>query len=67
MLIELFVISLYKSEDYKKAKIPMLPLTNGIESTKLNIFIWSQKKLRFNGGVSQFQSRASLLQHLLEV
>ena len=34
-------LSLYKSEDYKKAKIPMLPLTNGIESTKLNILIYS--------------------------
>ena len=32
---------LYKSDDYKKAKIPMLPLTNGVESTKLNIFIYS--------------------------
>ena len=25
----------------KKAKLPMLPLTNGVESTKLNIFIYS--------------------------
>ena len=32
-----WALSLYKSDDYKKAKIPMLPLTNGIESTKLNI------------------------------
>ena len=36
-----WALSLYKSGDYKKAKIPMLPLTNGIESTKLNIFIYS--------------------------
>ena len=36
-----WALSLYKSDDYKKAKIPMLPLTNGIESTKLNIFIYS--------------------------
>ena len=36
-----WALSLYKSSDYKKAKIPMLPLTNGIESTKLNIFIYS--------------------------
>ena len=36
-----WVLSLYKSDDYKKAKIPMLPLTNGIESTKLNILIYS--------------------------
>ena len=36
-----WALSLYKSEDYKKAKIPMLPLTNGVESTKLNILIYS--------------------------
>ena len=36
-----WALSLYKSDDYKKAKIPMLPLTNGIESTKINIFIYS--------------------------
>ena len=32
---------MYKSDDYKKANIPMLPLTNGVESTKMNIFIYS--------------------------
>ncbi len=36
-----WALSLYKSDDYKRAKIPMLPLTNGVESTKLNIFIYS--------------------------
>ena len=36
-----WALSLYKSEDYKKANIPMLPLTNGIESTKINIFVYS--------------------------
>ena len=36
-----WALSLYKSEDYKKANIPMLPLTNGIESTKVNIFVYS--------------------------
>ena len=36
-----WALSLYKSEDYKKANIPMLPLTNGIESTKVNIFAYS--------------------------
>ena len=36
-----WALSLYKSDDYKKAKLPMLPLTNGVESTKLNIFIYS--------------------------
>ena len=36
-----WALSLYKSEDYKKANIPMLPLTNGIETTKANIFVYS--------------------------
>ena len=36
-----WALSLYKSEDYRRANIPMLPLTNGIESTKINIFIYS--------------------------
>ena len=36
-----WALSLYKSDDYKKAKLPMLPLTNGVEPTKLNIFIYS--------------------------
>ena len=36
-----WALSLYKSNDYKKAKIPMLPLTNGVDSTKLNIFVYS--------------------------
>ena len=36
-----WALSLYKSQDYKKANIPMLPLTNGIESTKVNIFVYS--------------------------
>jgi len=36
-----WALSLYKSDDYKIAKIPMLPLTNGVESTKLNILIYS--------------------------
>ena len=36
-----WALSLYKSDDYKRANIPMLPLTNGVESTKINIFIYS--------------------------
>ena len=36
-----WALSLYKSDDYKKANIPMLPLTNGIESTKINILVYS--------------------------
>ena len=36
-----WALSLFKSDDYKKAKIPMLPLTNGIETTKKNILIYS--------------------------
>ena len=31
-------LSLYKSEDYKKAKIPMLPVVSGVNFTKKNIF-----------------------------
>ena len=34
-------LSLYKANDYEKAKIPMLPITNGVEETKKNIFIYS--------------------------
>ena len=36
-----WALSLYKSDDYKKANIPMLPVTSGIKKTKLNIFIYS--------------------------
>ena len=36
-----WALSLYKSDDYKKAKIPMLPLTNGVEATKINILVYS--------------------------
>ena len=36
-----WALSLYKANDYKKAKIPMLPLTDGIEKTKIYIFIYS--------------------------
>jgi heme o synthase len=35
-----WALSLYKSEDYRKAKIPMLPITSGVKTTKLNIFIY---------------------------
>jgi len=36
-----WALSLYKKEDYKNAKIPMLPITAGIKTTKINIFIYS--------------------------
>jgi protoheme IX farnesyltransferase len=36
-----WALSLYKSEDYRKAKIPMLPVTSGIQTTKFNIFIYA--------------------------
>ena len=36
-----WALSLYKTDDYRKAKIPMLPITSGIKKTKLNIFIYS--------------------------
>ena len=34
-------LSLYKAKDYAKAKIPMLPITNGVEETKKKIFVYS--------------------------
>mgnify|MGYP001250482246 FL=1 len=36
-----WALSIYKSNDYKKAKIPMLPIIYGIEKTKKNIFVYS--------------------------
>ena len=36
-----WALSLYKAKDYEKAKIPMLPNTDGIEETKKKIFIYS--------------------------
>ena len=36
-----WALSLYKSGDYKKAKIPMLPIISGIRTTKINILIYA--------------------------
>ena len=36
-----WALSLYKSGDYKKAKIPMLPITSGTKTTKLNILFYA--------------------------
>ena len=36
-----WALSLYKSEDYKKAKIPMLPVIAGTKTTKKNILVYS--------------------------
>ena len=36
-----WALSLFKADDYKKANIPMLPLTKGIENTKIKILIYS--------------------------
>jgi len=36
-----WALSLYKSDDYKKAKIPMLPVIAGEKTTKVNILIYS--------------------------
>ena len=36
-----WALSLYKSEDYKKAKIPMLPVIAGTKKTKTNILVYS--------------------------
>ena len=36
-----WALSLYKTGDYKKAKIPMLPIIAGTKKTKLNILLYS--------------------------
>ena len=36
-----WALSLYKSGDYKKAKIPMLPVIAGTKTTKINILVYS--------------------------
>ena len=36
-----WALSLYKSDDYRKAKIPMLPIISGTQITKLNILIYA--------------------------
>jgi protoheme IX farnesyltransferase len=36
-----WALSLYKYEDYRKAKIPMLPVTSGIKTTKFNILLYA--------------------------
>ena len=36
-----WALSLYKSGDYKKAKIPMLPVISGTKTTKLNILVYA--------------------------
>ena len=36
-----WALSLYKSEDYRKANIPMLPITSGVKTTKLNILVYA--------------------------
>ncbi len=36
-----WALSLYKSSDYKKAKIPMLPIISGTKTTKVNILVYA--------------------------
>ena len=36
-----WALSLYKTADYRKARIPMLPITSGIKTTKFNIFVYA--------------------------
>tara|TARA_B110000967_G_scaffold24702_1_gene22704 strand:+ start:116 stop:961 length:846 start_codon:yes stop_codon:yes gene_type:complete len=36
-----WALSLYKSGDYKKAKIPMLPIISGVKITKINILAYA--------------------------
>ena len=62
-----WALSLYKIEDYKNANIPMLPITNGIEETKRNIFVYSILMLPivlipyFIGFLSEFYLITSVL------
>ena len=42
-----WALSLYKSGDYKKAKIPMLPVIAGTKTTKTNILVYSFALLPF--------------------
>ena len=58
-----WALSLYKSEDYKKAKIPMLPITSGVKTTKLNIFIYAM--LLFPISISPFILNFSGIVYLL--
>ena len=48
-----WALSLYKAADYQKAKIPMLPITNGIEETKKNIFVYSLIMLPITNGIEE--------------
>ena len=36
-----WALSLYKTDDYKTAKIPMLPVISGIKTTKINILVYA--------------------------
>ncbi len=36
-----WALSLYKSGDYKRAKIPMLPIISGTKTTKINILVYA--------------------------
>ena len=36
-----WALSLYKTDDYSNAKIPMLPIVAGTKTTKINIFVYS--------------------------
>jgi len=36
-----WALSLYKTQDYSNARIPMLPVVAGVQKTKINIFIYS--------------------------
>ena len=36
-----WALSLYKTEDYNNARIPMLPVISGVKTTKINILIYA--------------------------
>ena len=48
-----WALSLYKAKDYQKAKIPMLPNTNGVEETKRKIIT----KIKYNEPEREFDSK----------
>ena len=58
-----WALSLFKSDDYRKAKIPMLPVTSGIETTKKNILGYSI--LLFPFALAPFYLKFSGLIYLL--
>ena len=43
-----WALAIYRHKDYKNAKVPMLPITHGIEYTKLNILCYFCQYIKYN-------------------